>query len=254
MNHLNDYATINSAVDTLCSAMAEKGYPNYTPTADTLWSVYSLVSTVNNGSVPYDLYDNSDSTDFCKGNRFQYGVKAEKTKARKHRKANIQKKNPRKRVKVMWYDVNYDEKRYDKYCKAVSSEKGKRKFRNSQAALFDYDEEINFIKAEAAEAEEDYKEYLRIENMPEEEKAKKRAILKDALARYTISRGRMYDFTTERGTFMFDSCWDESLYLFKKDEDGKEAYTSVYTIWDYSDGMYFDGDYDKVIEDMVKII
>lgn len=93
-----------------------------------------------------------------------------------------------------------------------------------------------------------------VENMSEEEKAQKRAILKDALARYTISRGRMYDFTTERGTFMFDSCWDESLYLFKKDEDGKEAYTSVYTIWDYSNDMYFDGDYDKVIEDMVKII
>lgn len=255
MNHLNDYATINSAVDTLCSAMAEKGYPNYIPTADTLWNVYSLVSTVNNGSVPYDLYDNSDSTDFCKGNRFQYGVKAEKTKARKHRKANIQKKNPRKRVKVMWYDVNYDEKRYDKYCKAVSSEKGKRKFRNSQAALFDYDEEINFIKAEAAEAEEDYKEYLRVENMSEEEKAQKRAILKDALARYTISRGEMYEFSTERGTFMFDEePWGNSFYLFKKEEKGEEYFISVYAIWDYVDDTYFDGDYDKVIEDMVKII
>lgn len=249
MNHLlNNYATINSAIDTLCSAMAENGYSNYVPTADTLWSVYSLVSAVNNGSVPYDSCDNF--TDFCKGNRFQYGVKAEKTKARKHRKANIQRKNPCKRV----YDETYDFKRYDKYCKAVSSEKGKQKFRSSQPALFDYDEEVNFIKAEEASAEADYAEYLRIENMPEEEKAQKRAILKDALARYTISRGRMYDFTTERGTFMFDSCWNESLYLFKKDEDGKESYTSVYTIWDYSDGVYFDGDYDKVIEDMIKII
>lgn len=251
MNHLNDYATINSAVDTLCSAMAEKGYPNYIPTADTLWNIYSIVSTVNNGSVPYDPYD--VSADFCKGNNFKYGVKAEKVKARKHHKAN-KKNNPRKRVKGLWYDVSYDLRRYDKFCKSVSSEKGKRKFRNSQAALFDYDEETNFINAETFRAEEDYKEYLRIQNMSEEEKETKRNILKDALAKYTISHGRMYDFTTERGTFMFDSCWDESLYLFKKDEEGKESYTSVYAIWDYSDGTYFDGDYDKVIEDMVKII
>lgn len=252
MNHLlSNYATINSAVDTLCSAMAEKGYSNYIPTADTLWSVYSLVSTVNNGSVPYDPYDNSDSTDFCKGNRFQYGVKAEKTKARKHRKANIQKKNPCKRVK----DETYDSKRYDKYCKAVSSEKGKRKFHSSQPALFDYDEEVNFIKAEEASAATDYAEYLRIENMSEEEKAQKRAILKDALARYAISRGEMYEFSTERGTFMFDEDpWGNSFYLFKKEEKGEEYFISVYTIWDYVDDTYFDGDYDKVIEDMVKII
>lgn len=86
MNHLlENYATIDSTLDTLCSAMAEKGYPNYVPTADTLWSVYSLVSAVNNGSVPYDPYD-SDSADFCKGNKFQYGVKAEKVKHRKSRK------------------------------------------------------------------------------------------------------------------------------------------------------------------------
>lgn len=254
MNHLlENYATIGSTLDTLCSAMAEKGYPNYVPTADTLWSVYSLVSAVNNGSVPYDLIPNS--ADFCKGNTFQYGVKAEKAKARKHRKANIQKKNPCKRAQAGKYDVAYDYKRYDKYCKAVSAEKGKRKFRSSQPTLLDYNEEINFIKTEAAEAEADYAEYLRIENMSEEEKAKKRAILKDALARYMISGGEMYEFTTERGTFMFsEGCWDESFYLFKKDENGRESYTSVYAIWDYTDGTYFDGDYDKVIEDMVKII
>ena len=252
MNHLlNDYATINSTLDTLCSAMAEKGYPNYVPTADTLWSVYSLVSAVNNGSVPYDFIPNS--ADSCKGNTFNYGVKTEKAKARKHHKANM-KKNPCKRVRELWYDEAYEARQYDKYCKAVSAEKGKRKFRSSQPTLLDYDEEINFIKSAEAEAEADYAEYLRIENMSEEEKETKRNILKDALARYTISHGRMYDFTTERGTFMFDACWDESLYLFKKDEDGKESYTSVYTIWDYSDGTYFDGDYDKVIEDMVKII
>lgn len=258
MNHLlENYATIGSTLDTLCSAMAEKGYPNYVPTADTLWSVYSLVSAVNNGSVPYDPYDNFDSTDFCKGNRFQYGVKAEKVKARKHRKANIQKKNPCKRVKGSWCDEAYDFKRYDKYCKAVSSEKGKRKFRSSQPALLDYDEEVNFIKAEEASAATDYAEYLRIENMSEEEKAQKRAILKDALARYAISRGKMmYEFSTERGTYMFDEdMYGDSFYLFKKEEmEGKEYFISVYAIWDYVDETYFDGDYDKVIEDMVKII
>lgn len=257
MNHLNDYATINSAVDTLCSAMAEKGYPNYIPTADTLWNVYSLVSTVNNGSVPYDL--NPNSADFCKGNTFNYGVKAEKAKARKHHKASIQKKNPCKRVKTrsagLWYDFSYDLKRYDKYCKSISAEKGKRKFRSSQATLFDYDEEVNFIKAETKAAEIDYAEYLRVENMSEEEKEAKRNILKDALARYMISRGEMYEFSTERGTFMFDEdSWGESFYLFKKEEKGEEFFLSIYAIWDYSDGTYFDGDYDKVIEDMVKII
>lgn len=248
MNHLNDYATINSAVDTLCSAMTEKGYPNYIPTADTLWNVYSLVSAVNNGSVPYDPHDVS-----CKGNTFQYGVKAEKAKARKHYKAN-QKKNPCKRVQAGKYDVAYDYKRYNKYCKAISAEKGKRKFRSSQPALFDYNEEDSFIKAEEIFAEEDYKEYLRIENMTEEEKAKKRAILKDTLARYAVSRGGMYEFTTERGTFMFDEdLWEESFHLFKK-EDEEESYISVYTLWDYSDDATLDEVYNRVIEDMVKII
>ena len=257
MNHLlNNYATINSAVDTLCSAMAEKGYPNYVPTADTMWSVYSLVSDVNNGSVPYDPYD--VSADSCKGNKFQYGVKAEKAKHRKHRKANNQRKNPCKRVKVksvgLWYDVAYDLKRYDKYCKAVSAEKGKRKFRSSQPALFDYNEEDSFIKAEEIFAEEDYKEYLRIENMSEEEKETKRNILKDALARYLISHGEMYEFTTERGTFIFDEdTWRESFHLFKK-EDGEESYISVYTLWDDSDNTTLDDVYDRIIEDMVKII
>lgn len=253
MNHLlNDYATINSAVDTLCSAMAEKGYPNYVPTADTLWSVYSLVSAVNNNSVPYDLIPNS--ADFCKGNTFNYGVKAEKVKHRKSRKANIQKKNPCKRIQAGKYDVAYDYKRYDKYCKAVSAEKGKRKFRSSQPALFDYNEEDSFIKAEEIFAEEDYKEYLRIENMTEEEKETKRNILKDALARYLISHGEMYEFTTERGTFIFDEdTWCESFYLFKK-EDGEESYISVYTLWDDSDNTTLDGVYDRIIEDMVKII
>ena len=252
MNHLlENYATIGSTLDTLCSAMAEKGYPNYIPTADTLWNVYSLVSTVNNGSVPYDPYD--VSADFCKRNNFKYGVKAEKVKARKHRKAN-KKNNPRKRVKTMWYDVAYDLKRYDKYCKSVSSEKGKRKFRNSQPALLDYDEEINFINAETFKAEEDYKEYLRIQNMSEEEKETKRNILKDALARYLISHGKMYEFTTERGTFIFDEdTWGESFHLFKK-EDGEESYITVYTLWDDSDNTTLDGVYDRVIEDMIKII
>ena len=248
---LENYTTIGSTLDTLCSTMAEKGYPNYVPTADTLWSVYSLVSAVNNGSVPYDFIPNS--ADSCKGNTFQYGVKAEKAKARKHYKAN-QKKNPCKRVQAGKYDVAYDYKRYNKYCKAVSTEKGKRKFRDSQAVLFDYNEEDSFIKAEEIFAEEDYKEYLRIENMTEEEKAKKRAILKDALARYAVSRGGTYEFTMERGTFMFDEdLWEESFHLFKK-EDEEESYISVYTLWDYSDDATLDEVYDRVIEDMVKII
>ena len=252
MNHLlNDYATINSTLDTLCSAMAEKGYPNYVPTADTLWSVYSLVSAVNNGSVPYDFIPNS--TDSCKGNAFNYGVKTEKAKARKHHKANM-KKNPCKRVRGLWYDEAYEARQYDKYCKAVSAEKGKRKFRSSQPALLDYDEEINFIKSAEAEAEADYAEYLRIENMSEEEKETKRNILKDALARYAVSRGGTYEFTTERGTFMFDEdLWEESFHLFKK-EDEEESYISVYTLWDYSDDATLDEVYDRVIEDMVKII
>lgn len=249
---LENYTTIGSTLDTLCSVMAEKGYSNYIPTADTLWNVYSLVSAVNNGSVPYD-----PSADSCKGNTFQsfqYGVKAEKAKARKHRKASVQKKNPCKRAQAGKYDVAYDYKRYDKYCKAVSAEKGKRKFRDSQAVLFDYNEEDSFIKAEEIFAEEDYKEYLRIENMTEEEKETKRNILKDALARYLISHGEMYEFTTERGTFIFDEdTWCESFHLFKK-EDGEESYISVYTLWDDSDNTTLDSVYDRIIEDMVKII
>lgn len=216
-----------------------------TITPDELWAVHTIIAKNNGGIVPMD-----ETNHVC----YSYGVKGSKAKARKHRRAN-QKRNLGKRVRGLWYDEAYEARQYDKYCKAMSSVKEKRNFRNSQVTLFDYDKEVNFIKSEIAEAEEDYKEYLRIENMPEEEKAKKRAIIKDALARYMISGGEMYEFTTERGTFMFsEGSWDESFYLFKKREDKEESYISVYAIWDYTDGTYFDGNYDEVIEDMMRII
>lgn len=216
-----------------------------TITPDELWAVHTIIAKNNGGIVPMD-----ETNHVC----YSYGVKGEKAKARKHHKAN-QKRNPGKRSAGLWYDEAYEWKKYDKYCKANSSVREKRNFRNSQVTLFDFDEEVNFIKSEIAEAEADYAEYLRIENMPEEEKAKKRAILKDALARYMISGGEMYEFTTERGTFMFsEDSWNESFYLFKKDENGRESYTSVYAIWDYTDGTYFDNNYDEVIEDMMRII
>ena len=214
-----------------------------TITPDELWAVHTIIAKNNGGIVPMD-----ETNHVC----YSYGVKGSKAKARKHYKSN-QKRNPCKRSAGLWCDEAYEARQYDKYCKAVSSAKEKRNFRNSQATLFNYDKEINFIKSEIAEAEADYAEYLRIENMPEEEKVQKRNILKDALARHAMCRGNIYEFSTERGTFMFDEDQIfESFILYKKDERG--TYVSVYTIWDWENGIVFDDNYDEVIEDMIKII
>lgn len=241
MNHLlNDYATINSAVDTLCSTMAEKGYPNYVPTADTLWSVYSLVSAVNNGSVPYDLIPNS--ADFCKGNTFQYeyGVKAEKVKHRKSRKSTRLEGTKHQSV---WSGSAW--RRFNNEWLRRAEEKANKKFKqNYQQFLYegneylkelrgDYEDEDFYFADLTPEEEEEirnfypereyWKEYCNQKRetktkQTEVEILKKKEIILTALARKAVCDDENF-FVTEKGAFAFVDVYDDP-YDFNHEKVG----------------------------------
>lgn len=245
MNHLlENYATIDSTVDTLCSAMAEKGYSNYIPTADTLWSVYSLVSTVNNGSVPYDFCDNSDSTDFCKGNKFQYGVKAEKVKHRKSRKSTRLEGTKHQGI---WSGSAW--RRYNNEWLRRAEEKANKKFKqNYQQFLYegneylkelrnDYEDEDFYFADLTPEEEEEirnfypereyWKEYCnqnqretktKQTELTETEILKKKEIILTALARKAVCDDETF-FVTEKGAFTFVDVYDD-LYDFDYERVG----------------------------------
>lgn len=234
MNHLlENYATIDSAVDTLCSAMAEKGYPNYIPTADTLWNVYSLVSAVNNGSVPYD-----PSADSCKGNKFQnkfqYGVKAEKVKHRKSRKSTRLEGTKHQGI---WSGSAW--RRFNNEWLRRAEEKANKKFKqNYQQFLYegneylkelrgDYEDEDFYFADLTPEEEEEirnfypereyWKEYCnqnqretktKQTELTEEEKAQKRGIILTALARKAVCDDENF-FVTEKGAFAFVDVYDD---------------------------------------------
>lgn len=227
MNHLlNDYATINSAVDTLCSAMAEKGYPNYVPTADTLWNVYSLVSAVNNGSVPYN-----PSADSCKGNTFNYGVKSEKVKHRKSRKST---RLERTKHQGIWSGSAW--RRYNNEWLRRAEEKANKKFKqNYQQFLYegneylkelreDYEDEDFYFADLTPEEEEEirnfypereyWKEYCNQNQretktkQTEAEILKKKETILTALARKAVCDDENF-FVTENGAFAFVDVYDD---------------------------------------------
>ncbi len=193
-----------------------------------------------------------------------YGVKASKVKARKSRKARRMEKSHRLTKWQKWES-------YDKYCLHQAVQKAEKHLHNQ-------------MLAEQADAEAEYAEYLatekekaeakaeriRIALMSEEEKETKRNLLKNAL----IKEGMGLDslFTTERGTFFFETLVEYARDYFEpytetvgkalfKYTEGKPRCRAeqVYILWQKGD--WYEGkdaiiprSVEEMIEDMVKII
>ena len=125
-----------------------------TMTADDLWAVYTIVKMNNGGVVPMDEVDTK---------KYNYGVKAEKAKARKSRKAC--REEGRHHANKGW---NVDCNRlYNLECKRIAVKKAEKHFK-ADMALKLAEAEIEVAEARAeARAEADTEEEVKPRSMEE---------------------------------------------------------------------------------------
>lgn len=224
--------TMDENIQDFTTPLREK-FEDFIASPEYLWGIYDITRIANGGVVPYDPYDTEedDSANFCKGNTFNYGVKAEKVKHRKSRKSTRLEGTKHQGI---WSGSAW--RRYNNEWLRRAEEKANKKFKqNYQQFLYegneylkelreDYEDEDFYFADLTPEEEEEirnfypereyWKEYCnqretktKQTELTEEEKAQKREIILTALARKTVCDDENF-FVTEKGAFAFVDVYD----------------------------------------------
>lgn len=186
-----------------------------------------------------------------------YGVKASKAKARKSRKARREEGRHHANK-----GMNVNEKRLLDIDGKINAVRKSNKHRHNillsqwETAECALEEEYDLHGFCVRTRAELHEEEVRLANMTDEEKAKKKHILVEHLCKLSLEIAIYHSFETERGRFMFDEereFWSEcteAVYL-KRYNSKRNNWEVVYTIWDET---LKPRSVDAMIEDMVKII
>lgn len=232
--------TMDENIQDFTSSLQEE-FENFIASPEYLWGIYDITRIANGGIVPYDPYDVEEDVpdvpaDFCKGNTFNYGVKAEKAKHRKSRKSTRLEGTKHQGI---W--SGSAQRRYNNEWIRRAEEKAYKKFKqNHQHFLYEGNEYLkelredykdndfdDFYFADLTPEEEEeirnfypekryWKEYKKIQKreteeklkLTEEEKAQKKEIVLTALARKAICDDETF-FVTEKGAFTFVNVYND---------------------------------------------
>lgn len=232
--------TIQLALDDFMKRMEKEGhhYPDYIPSEYAMWYIHDLVETVNGGYTPYD--DIPVPPMSTSPTVYAYGVKAEKAKHRKSRKASRLEGTKHQSI---W--TNNACKRFNSEWLRRAEEKANKKFKqNYQQFLYegneylkelreDYEDEDFYFADLTPEEEEEirnfypereyWKEYCNQKRetktkQTEAEILKKKEIILTALARKAVCDDENF-FVTEKGAFAFVDVYDDP-YDFNHEKVG----------------------------------